>query len=164
MNTCPCGSELSYTECCEPLIKGEKAAETPEQLMRSRYSAYVKKEIDYLATSLHPDHRKDFDPKSTRDWAESAEWDKLEIVRTQNGGPDDSEGEVEFIATFTQKGKMMKHHELASFKKEEGKWYFVDGKAATPQQYVRSEPKIGRNDPCACGSGKKYKKCCGKSE
>jgi len=25
----------------------------------------------------------------------------------------------------------------------------------------REEPKVGRNDPCTCGSGKKYKKCCG---
>lgn len=28
--------------------------------------------------------------------------------------------------------------------------------------YVREEPKVGRNEPCPCGSGKKYKKCCGK--
>ncbi|MHC5088906.1 MAG: SEC-C metal-binding domain-containing protein [Planctomycetota bacterium] len=25
------------------------------------------------------------------------------------------------------------------------------------------QPKVGRNDPCPCGSGKKYKKCCGKN-
>lgn len=164
MDRCPCGSELPYAECCGPLIKGEKQAETAEQLMRSRYVAYVKKEIYYLATSLHPDHRKDFDPKSTRDWVESAEWHKLEILGTKAGGTDDAEGEVEFIATFTQKGNAMKHHELATFTKEDGKWYFVDGKAATPQQYVRSAPKTGRNELCLCGSGKKYKKCCGKNE
>jgi uncharacterized protein YchJ len=29
-----------------------------------------------------------------------------------------------------------------------------------PAPYVRAAPKIGRNDPCPCGSGKKYKKCC----
>jgi SEC-C motif domain protein len=164
MDTCPCGSELPYAECCGPLIKGERPAETAEQLMRSRYTAYVKKEIDYLATSLHPDHRKGFDPKITRDWAESSEWHKLEILGTRAGGTDDAEGEVEFIATFTQKGNAMKHHELATFTKEDGTWYFVDGKAAIPQQYVRSAPKTGRNEPCLCGSGKKYKKCCGKNE
>jgi len=164
MESCPCGSEPPYAECCGPLIKGEKTAETAEQLMRSRYTAYVKKEIDYLSTSLHPRHRKDFDPKSTRDWAEGAEWHKLEILGTKAGGIDDAEGEVEFVATFTQKGSEMKHHELATFTKEAGKWYFVDGKAATPQQYVRSTPKTGRNEPCLCGSGKKYKKCCGKNE
>src|SRR3990172_10150349 len=108
MEICPCGSDLEYAECCEPVIKGEKTAETAEQLMRSRYTAYVKTEIDYLSVSLHPDHRKDFDPKSSRDWAESAEWQKLEILGTKNGGSDDAEGEGEVIATFTQKGNMMK--------------------------------------------------------
>ncbi|MFZ2197282.1 MAG: YchJ family protein [Thermodesulfovibrionales bacterium] len=162
MDTCPCGSELSYVECCEPVIKGVIAAATAEQLMRSRYSAYVKSEIDYLLTSLHPDQRKDFDPKSTRSWAESARWEKLEIIEAKHGGAEDAEGEVEFIATFLQDDKLMKHHELASFRKEEGKWYFMDGKAVTPKQYVRAAPRIGRNDPCSCGSGKKYKKCCGK--
>jgi preprotein translocase subunit SecA len=30
------------------------------------------------------------------------------------------------------------------------------------ETYHRDAPKVGRNDPCTCGSGKKYKKCCGK--
>jgi preprotein translocase subunit SecA len=37
--------------------------------------------------------------------------------------------------------------------------------AAQPQKVatiVRGVPRVGRNDPCPCGSGKKYKKCCGK--
>ena len=162
MDACPCGSALSYSKCCEPLIRGERTAVTAEQVMRSRYSAYVKGEIDYLAASLHPDQRKDFDPKSTRSWAEGSEWHELEIIETTKGGSDDVEGQVEFIATFTQNGNMMKHHELASFIKEEDTWYFLDGKTVSPRQFVRSSPKIGRNDPCICGSGKKYKKCCGK--
>ena len=74
MDTCPCGSGLEYNQCCEAVIKGERAAESPEQVMRARYSAYVKAEIDYLAASLHPEHRKDFDPKSTRAWAVGAQW------------------------------------------------------------------------------------------
>jgi len=36
------------------------------------------------------------------------------------------------------------------------------GETQQVQQVVRSGEKIGRNDPCTCGSGKKYKKCCGK--
>jgi SEC-C motif domain protein len=164
MDKCPCGSELAYEECCEPVIKGKKMAESPEQVMRSRYSAYVKREIDYLGESLLPSGNKDFDPKSTREWAESAEWQDLQITGTTAGGPDDLEGEVEFIATFKQKGQQMKHHELASFKKQDGKWYFVDGKVPVPKQFVRTDPKVGRNDPCICGSGKKFKKCCGRAE
>jgi len=82
MNNCPCGSNINYEECCRPIIKGERAAVTAEQLMRSRYSAYVNKELDYILTSLHPDSRSDYDEKSTRAWAESAEWHKFEILET----------------------------------------------------------------------------------
>jgi len=35
------------------------------------------------------------------------------------------------------------------------------GEGGKPQTFRREQPKVGRNDPCPCGSGKKYKKCCG---
>jgi SEC-C motif-containing protein len=161
MDICPCGSNLAYDECCGPVIAGERSAATAEQVMRARYSAYVKKEIGYLFSSLHPDHRSDFDEKSTSKWAENSEWHKLAILETFGGGPDDCEGRVEFIASFTERGITRDHHELASFSKQEGVWYFVSGGAVPPKQVVRSAPKVGRNDPCPCGSGKKFKKCCG---
>jgi SEC-C motif-containing protein len=129
--------------------------------MRSRYTAYVMKEIDYLRSSLHPDHRSDFNQETTRAWAERSEWHKLEILDTVGGGPDDTEGTVDFIATFTDNGTRHEHHELSSFRKESGTWYLVDGKVLPPKQVVRTEPKIGRNDPCPCGSSRKFKKCCG---
>ena len=160
MDTCPCGSNVSYAECCRPLIKGEKPAMKAQQLMRSRYSAYVKKEIGYILTSLHPDHRSDYDEKSTRAWAESAEWHTFEIVETKGGGAEDREGKVEFIVTYSQNNVKTEHHELSSFKKEGGTWYFVTGRNM-PKKPVNAAPKIGRNDPCSCGSGKKFKKCCG---
>jgi SEC-C motif-containing protein len=118
------------------------------------------KEITYLHTSLHPDKRSDFDEKSTRNWAECAEWHKLEIVETFGGGPGESEGRVEFVASYTEKGIKREHHELAGFRKNDGIWYFDSGEVVPPKQVVRSVPKTGRNDPCPCGSGKKYKKCC----
>jgi len=158
---CPCGSGLAYTECCEPLIRGERPAPTAEQLMRSRYTAYVNKEIPYLQTSLHPDHRKDYNEKTTREWAESADWLGLDIVRTEAGGADDKEGTVEFIASFSHEGKKTEHHEVASFQKMDGNWFFVHGEPPAPKTVVRAAPKVGRNDPCTCGSGKKFKKCCG---
>jgi SEC-C motif-containing protein len=160
MDICPCGSSLTYDACCRPVIKGERPATTAEELMRSRYSAYVMKEIDFLRTSLHPGHRSDFNEKSTRAWAESSEWHSLEILKTVEGGPEDSEGKVEFIATFSDKGTRKEHHELSSFRKENGMWYLVKGETLPAKQVVRSTPKTGRNDPCPCGSGKKFKKCC----
>ncbi len=161
MSTCPCGSNLNYEDCCLPLIKGDRTALTAEQLMRSRYSAYAMKEIAYLKSSLHPDHRSDFDEKSTRAWAESSEWLNLEILDTVGGGPEESEGKVDFVATFIDKGVKREHRELSTFKKEAGTWYLVGGEVQQPKPVVRATPKTGRNDPCPCGSGKKFKKCCG---
>ena len=163
MSDCPCGSGQTYSECCEPIIKGEKFAETPEQVMRARYSSYAKTDTEYLLNSLHPDKRDDHDPESTRSWAESAEWQGLEIVATEGGEGEDTEGDVEFRATYTHKGEKQTHHELAHFRKEDDIWYYVEGEPVKPETYVREGPKIGRNDPCPCGSGKKYKKCCGAS-
>ncbi|QTA83984.1 SEC-C motif-containing protein [Desulfonema limicola] len=162
MEKCPCGSELDYSNCCEPLIKGEKKADTAEALIRSRYSAYVKKEIDYIAETVHPDQRQEDSRKTIENWAENTQWHKLEILECSQGGPEDITGSVEFTADYTEKGKKRKHHELAVFKKFEDQWYFFDGKAPQIKQVIRSGPKTGRNEPCTCGSGKKYKKCCGR--
>lgn len=161
MDPCPCGSKRTYTECCGPVIDGSRAAATAEELMRSRYSAYAMKEIDFLRTSLHPDQQSGFDEKSTREWAERSEWHSLAIIATSDGRAEDADGRVEFMATFTDGGTRREHHERASFRKEDGRWYFVDGEVLPPRQVVRMEPKVGRNDPCPCGSGRKHKKCCG---
>jgi SEC-C motif-containing protein len=160
MDLCPCGSAVSYDKCCRPVIQGESAAKTAEQLMRSRYSAYVKKELGYILTSLHPDHRAGYDENSTKTWAESAEWHGIKILKTTKGGEQDNDGQVEFVVSFTEKGTKQEHHELSTFKKENGNWYFTTGKTM-PRPVSRVAPKTGRNEPCPCGSGKKYKKCCG---
>jgi SEC-C motif domain protein len=160
MEQCPCGSGLAYAECCEPIIKGQRPAQTAEALMRSRYSAYVKVETDYIFETTHPKHREGYDAEGTREWAEGAEWHGLEIVSIKDGGSAESIGEVEFIARYSENGEPREHHERALFKKEKEGWLFTDGKPAG-QQPAKSH-KVGRNDPCPCGSGQKYKKCCGK--
>jgi SEC-C motif-containing protein len=162
MNNCPCGSEQAYSACCEPLINGEQPAATAEALMRSRYTAHVKTEVDYIYETTHPDHRGDFDHQGIKSWSQKASWQGLEIIATEAGGPDDQTGVVEFVARYRQKEKPVRHHEIARFSKHEDRWYFVTGEAPTPTQVVRQTPKIGRNAPCPCGSGKKYKKCCAK--
>ena len=162
MSNCPCGSQKAYEECCEPLHKGKAIATTAEQLMRSRYAAYATHELDYLFNTTHPDSREDYDSESTKEWAETATWDHIEIVSTTAGDVDDTEGQVEFIAHFAdRKGRKMMHHELALFEKKDGAWYFKDGRYAKPHTVKREAPKVGRNEPCPCGSGKKFKKCCG---
>jgi SEC-C motif domain protein len=160
MGLCPCGSNVEYESCCLPVIVGQQKAATAEQLMRSRYSAYAMKEIGYILTSLHPDHRVDYDESRSKAWAESATWHGIKIVRTVAGGVDDSKGQVEFVVSYTENGLKQEYHELSSFEKKDGIWYFVSGKAM-PKLASRATPKTGRNEPCPCGSGKKFKKCCG---
>ncbi len=158
---CPCGSGKTYARCCKPLHTGKKEAETAEQLMRSRYAAYAQQELDYIFETTHPESREDYDPESTRVWSENSTWDHIEIVQTHEGGAEDEQGQVEFIAHFQdRKGRKQMHHEMALFEKADGKWYFKDGRYVSPKPVVREAPKVGRNEPCPCGSGKKFKKCC----
>ncbi|MDR0495120.1 MAG: YchJ family protein [Treponema sp.] len=161
MKMCPCGSGRVYSECCEPYISGKSRAPTAEALMRSRYSAYVEHEIDYIInTCVHRD-KDDIDYKSTRDWSERSTWLGLKIISTEMGGPVDAEGTVEFEASYEQNGLKDIHHEKAKFKKQNDEWLYDEGNVV-PRTVVRSSPKTGRNEPCTCGSGKKYKHCCGK--
>ncbi len=160
MTTCPCGNAINYSECCEPIIKGVRPAETAEQLMRARYTAYTKAEMDFIFESTHPEHREGYDHEGTKAWAENSEWLGLEIISTSKGGKDDTSGEVEFIARFKDAGKLLEHHENGQFRKENGIWLFTDG--VTAKQRPITSNKVGRNDPCPCGSGLKFKKCCGK--
>ena len=164
---CPCCSQKDYSECCERYISGKELPPTAEALMRSRYTAYVKHNITYLKETLAPESRHDFNEADALEWAKKSQWLGLEILKAD-------ENTVEFIAKYKAKGKVLEHHEVSKFKKKDGKWYFVDGDSHVHEegqghhhhhepikQIVREAPKIGRNDPCSCGSGKKYKKCCG---
>lgn len=154
---CHCNSGRPYAECCEPLLSGDHAALTAEALMRSRYTAYVVRDIAYLLRSWHPSTRPDkIDP------AAILEWRGLHIVSTEKGMEGDDEGVVEFKATSFSQKNPWELHEVSRFVKEDGQWLYVDGDIKNdPPPVAKRTPKVGRNDPCHCGSGKKFKKCCG---
>ncbi|HLO77428.1 MAG TPA: YchJ family protein [Magnetospirillum sp.] len=156
MTSCPCGSGRGFDECCGPLLSGG-AAPSPEALMRSRYSAFTRADLDYLENSLAPEAKEDYDRSETETWVKEARWDGLEI---RSSATDGDNGSVEFVARYRLRGKVFAHHELASFRQHEGRWVYVDG-VMNPRPAQRVADKVGRNDPCPCGSGKKYKKCCG---
>jgi SEC-C motif-containing protein len=96
-------------------------------------------------------------------WSRESEWGGLELIDTFRGGPKDDEGVVEFMAWYTpsDEDEEVEHHERAYFERHDGRWYFVRGEDPRQEPIRREAPKVGRNDPCPCGSGKKYKKCCG---
>jgi SEC-C motif-containing protein len=123
--------------------------------MRSRYAAYVRKDIDYIARTTAPESLDDFDRGAAESWAEQTTWLGLQIVRAERGEAGDDDGVVEFVATHQTGGRIVEHRERSVFRKSgDDRWLFVRG--APPEQ-----AKVGRNDPCPCGSGKKFKKCCG---
>ncbi len=159
MSQCACGSAKEYTNCCGPYITGKKNAPTAEALMRSRYSAFANGELDYVQKTHHPDTRSELDMEGVKSWALNSEWLGLEILEKEAGAENDSEGKVEFRCRFHFNGSEQTHHELSTFRKKEGVWYFVDG-VMRNNTFKRAAPKVGRNDPCPCGSGKKAKKCC----
>ena len=161
--SCPCNSGRSYTECCEPLIKGTVKAPGPEALMRARYSAFAQVEMPYLLETLHPGQRSDYDEDGAAKWAKESDWTGLEILKVTGDPATDNSGTVEFRASYRRNNEKQEHHELAEFRKTNGTWYFYDGKMVTAGQFRRETPKVGRNDPCPCGSGKKFKKCCGRN-
>lgn len=129
--------------------------------MRSRYSAYALSEVDYLVRTHEPAHPPARDEIAR--WARSARFTGLEITSVERGGPEDSTGIVEFIARYEEDRAPRIHHERSLFRRIDGRWYYVDqpseGPAGPAAQRRGSGP--GRNDPCPCGSGKKFKKCCG---
>ena len=145
-------------------MAGERVAATAAELMRARYTAYAVCDVDFLYKSSGPEVQAEFDEKSSREWSKSATWQGLEICDTEKGGADDSEGYVSFIARYSVKDQACEHRERSYFKRIGGAWRFIDGQVDTGEPWRREEPKIGRNDPCPCGSGKKYKKCCGKGK
>ena len=128
--------------------------------MRSRYSAYVQEDIAYLKNTLTQAQQSDFSEEDTRKWARESKWLGLEIQGTQEGGPEDSTGLVEFMAHFETHGEKHTHHEVAVFEKNGNNWLYSGTVTPQGQTVRRTEPKIGRNEPCPCGSGKKYKRCC----
>ena len=158
---CPCGSGLSYADCCGRFISAGQQAETAEQLMRSRFTAFARAEWDYLQRTRHPDFRTPSGAAELASNSQHISWQRLDIISVR-GGRDDRRGTVEFKAWYQQDGELQVLHERSRFVRSGGQWLYTDG-ALDPVQHRPAEAaaKVGRNAPCPCGSGKKYKHCCG---
>ncbi|MGL4533585.1 MAG: YchJ family metal-binding protein [Fusobacteriaceae bacterium] len=128
-------------------------------LMKARYEAFGRKDIEFIVDTHNPETRDQLDIKETKRWAEGATWLGLDILYTEKGESEDDYGIVEFNVTFSEEGETYIHHEKSEFHKRDGKWFYTGW---VPQGTIVKGKKIGANEPCPCGSGKKYKKCCGK--
>ncbi len=129
--------------------------------MRSRYSAHIKLAADYLNRTQDGEGLGEFTRRNMEQTAEETRWCGLQIVSTSGGGEAEQEGTVEFVASYEHNGVARDHHEVSRFRQVEERWIYTSGEVLRRPQR-RQNVKVGRNQPCPCGSGKKFKKCCGK--
>ena len=158
MTLCPCCSTKNYSQCCEIFLTAKAFPQTPEELMRSRYTAYTQTNIDYIAKTMKEPASEGFNFEETRTWARNVNWLTLEVV---SASQNENEGKVEFIAQYSYQDKKYVLHEISLFRRDDNQWYYIDGDSPQSSPIVNDKNKISRNDPCSCGSNKKYKKCCG---
>jgi len=117
---CPCGSGLVCEQCCGRYISGVEHAPDALALMRSRYSAYVLEQQDYLQKTWHPRSR----PVLNLAQQEPCKWLGLQIVRHEQK---EATATVEFVARYKVNGRAQRLHEVSKFELEDGQWFYVDG-------------------------------------
>lgn len=161
---CFCGSEFAFEDCCASVIQ-QQHAQSPEQLMRSRFSAYCTKQANYLEQTWHSSQRAHNRADAILAFAQSVHFVKLTIRQATSERPSrfvqpmlnqayDQVGYVEFVASFIADERLQHLHEISRFVKEGDHWFYLDGTLLPT-----SAEKLGRNDPCPCRSGLKYKAC-----
>ncbi len=146
-HTCPCGSGIALDDCCGKWHQGQPAP-SAERLMRSRYSAYTLGLIDYLVATTLPAQQAALDRDSMRAWSLGSTWLGLEVEGSELLN---THAFVTFTARWHDGDGEHRHRERSAFVQQAGRWYFIDPTVPL---------KAGRNDPCPCGSGQKFKKCC----
>ncbi len=156
LDHCPCGSGFTYRQCCGVYHGGESLPLTAEALMRSRFSAYFLQNAAYLLSTWHHSTR----PTRLEFDQEDAVWQKLEIVRCKKGTQHDIDGSVVFKAYYRQHQAQWLLHETSQFIKPDKQWFYLDGQARCSQM-AHNAMMQPRNALCLCGSGKKFKHCCG---
>ena len=153
LDTCPCGSSILFQQCCEPLLSGSSFAKNAEELMRSRFCAYATANYRYILETYSPAKQKELSIDALRQSDSDSQWLKLTIHNHQTNG---NVATVEFSAFYRHENEFYILRELSSFNLIDSKWYYTSGEIS-PDSGIY---KLTRNEPCLCGSGKKYKHCC----
>ena len=154
---CYCDSGLAFGECCQPFLTHQRRPETPVQLMRSRYSAFCQEDARYLHITWHSSMRTQNSVEQIQGAFRHTRWCKLSIeesVIDENG----THGSVSFRAYYFEREKLGVLHESSRFEEENGEWRYLDGII----YHDSGRLSLGKNAPCFCGSGSKFKRCCGR--
>ena len=159
--TCPCGLGPSLEDCCGPFLDGRALPDTAEKLMRSRYTAYATRRFDYVVSSHHPETRGGLTREQVEQSSRALTWLGLVVLASEEGQPGDEHGFVEFVARYRSHGHEAALQERSLFLRHQGRWHYHGEQPRKAAEPVHAQPTVGRNQPCPCGSGKKFKKCCG---
>lgn len=127
---CPCGSSALFLDCCDPYLRDQQWAPTPEALMRSRYTAFVVHNVPYLEATMKPPASRKFNVKETAEFIESVQWQGLTVFQSKLKSP--TCGYVSFDAVYTLQGKTVHICEKSEFHKINDRWFYVDGKPLNP--------------------------------
>jgi len=160
---CYCGSEQSFNLCCGAIIEDRAIANTPEQLMRSRYSAYAIADANYIFNTYALSTKQSQSLEDIQQWAKHTKWLKLEVHSSDDISLEDIivtestlPAKVHFTATYIADKKFHRMSEHSNFIVEQQRWRYLDGEVT--EHLELTSPK--RNEPCICGSNKKFKRCC----
>lgn len=150
---CLCDTGLDFANCCQPYITLTKPAPSPEALMRSRFTAYATKHYSYVLSTYAKETALDMSAEALANANDDTCWLRLELIAHES---DVETGMVQFKAYYQVGRRFFCMHERSRFSKQDGLWCYVDGDMLDGS----GELKLGRNDPCICGSNKKFKRCC----
>ena len=128
MEQCVCGSLLPADLCCLQYITGEKKAPTAEALMRSRYTAFYRRDAQYLFDTYASEWQEGKDVEDIAKHFGPVTWIELEIIGIFQGGRQHDTGEVEFVAHYELDGHPFTLHERSEFQREQGEWRYVRAK------------------------------------
>ncbi len=165
---CPCNSKNNFNECCRPIIEQKIVADSPEKLMRSRYSAYFIKNAEYIYNTYAKSSREKQSVAEIAEWANQCKWLRLEILATSSitnisNVVDVKNAKdlptVEFSAYYLFESKLCQLTEKSRFIKKDNHWFYLDGDITANKEL----PLPKRNDLCPCFSQIKFKRCCGNS-
>ncbi|WP_448568515.1 YchJ family protein [Thalassotalea ganghwensis] len=157
---CFCGKNKNFVDCCALFLNGAHSPETPEELMRSRYSAYASQNGQYLFDTYASCKQREHKIEELHEWASQTVWIQLNIIQATRQKIIEFDNKfpptVTFQAYYIHDKQCYLMQECSRFIVEHNKWRYLDGiiekhEAITPPN---------RNDRCFCQSGKKYKKCC----
>lgn len=152
---CFCGNELPYQQCCQSIIDGKVVAKNAESLMRSRFTAYVIKNYQYILQTYASQQRAKLTVKGLARSAQGIHWLSLHVLNHQ---AQEKKSQVEFKSYYQIEKSFYVMHELSDFILEAGKWFYTRGEMQKSSGEIIPE----RNSQCLCNSGKKFKKCCGR--